>query len=441
MDITNYSFYFWICIFIFLGAMGKSAQIGLHMWLPDAMEGPTPVSAMIHAATMVTLGVFLLIRTSYIFENSSYVRFIVVVIGSFTAFFAGLIGLFQQDIKRMVAYSTCSQLGYMVFTCGISAYSLSLFHLAIHAFFKAGLFLASASIIHSVFGEQDIRKMGGLFYYLPFSFAVIFIFFFGLIGFPFISGFYSKDIILEFSKVKYSMYYSFFDFLISFSALITLGYGFKFLYYIFFGKPKNSYYLINSIYESSFYMWVCLFILAIFTIFFGYLFSDLFIGLGSFYYFPYIYSHNFNSFYYDLFNLSFFYCFFPFLGIFIFVIFYYYSFNYNSLNSIRTFFDYYVFNKKYFFDFPFYSISLIFFSRVCFKYMDKNFFETIFYYWPLNFLNKLKTMIFFFNGGYIYIYSFFFFISVFVSFFFYNFFNFYFFFIFFSILFIQFLVF
>eukprot|EP01040_Poterioochromonas_malhamensis_P008306 gene8306-8984_t len=162
----------------FFGAMGKSAQIGLHTWLPDAMEGPTPVSALIHAATMVTAGVFLVCRCSYLFEQSPFVLSIVTIVGASTAFFAATTGLFQNDMKKVIAYSTCSQLGYMVFACGLSSYDVGMFHLSNHAFFKALLFLGAGSVIHAVSDEQDMRSLA-------------------LVGFPFLAGFYSKDIILE----------------------------------------------------------------------------------------------------------------------------------------------------------------------------------------------------------------------------------------------------
>lgn len=166
----GFSFYILdvICVLLLLGAMGKSAQLGLHTWLPDAMEGPTPVSALIHAATMVTAGVFLIIRCSFLFEFSPISLHFVTLIGSLTAFFAATVGLFQNDIKRVIAYSTCSQLGYMIFACGLSSYEVSLFHLSNHAFFKALLFLGAGSIIHAVADEQDMRKMGGLKKYCPF---------------------------------------------------------------------------------------------------------------------------------------------------------------------------------------------------------------------------------------------------------------------------------
>ena len=185
-----------ICLLLFVGAVGKSAQIGLHTWLPDAMEGPTPVSALIHAATMVTAGVFLLARCSPLFEYAPTALVVVTIMGAMTAFFAGTTGLLQNDLKRVIAYSTCSQLGYMVFACGLSGYSIGVFHLANHAFFKALLFLSAGSVIHAMGDEQDMRKMGGLVRVLPYTYAMFFIGSLALMGFPFLTGFYSKDVIL-----------------------------------------------------------------------------------------------------------------------------------------------------------------------------------------------------------------------------------------------------
>jgi len=192
-----------ICFFLFIGAVGKSAQLGLHTWLPDAMEGPTPVSALIHAATMVTAGVFLIARTSPLFEYTLDILSLVTVVGACTAFFAATVGLLQNDLKRVIAYSTCSQLGYMVFACGLSNYSVGVFHLVNHAFFKALLFLGAGSIIHAVADEQDMRKMGGLKKLVPFTYSMMVIGSLALIGFPFLTGFYSKDVILEVAYGKY----------------------------------------------------------------------------------------------------------------------------------------------------------------------------------------------------------------------------------------------
>jgi NADH:ubiquinone oxidoreductase subunit 5 (subunit L)/multisubunit Na+/H+ antiporter MnhA subunit len=195
-----------IGILLFIGAVGKSAQIGLHTWLPDAMEGPTPVSALIHAATLVTAGVFLMARSSPLLEYANGALSVITVFGGMTAFFAATTGLLQNDLKRVIAYSTCSQLGYMVFACGVSNYAVGVFHLANHAFFKALLFLRAGRVIHAMQDEQDIRKIGGLVRILPFTYAIIFIGSLSLIGFPFITGFYSKDVILEIAYARCSIH-------------------------------------------------------------------------------------------------------------------------------------------------------------------------------------------------------------------------------------------
>ena len=186
-----------VCLLLFVGSVGKSAQLGLHTWLPDAMEGPTPVSALIHAATLVTAGVFLLARSSPLFECSPTALTVVTIFGGSTAFFAATTGLLQNDMKRVIAFSTCSQVGYMVFACGLSNYSVGVFHLANHAFFKALLFMGAGCVIHAVADEQDFRKMGGLSRVVPFTYSLMFVGSLSLMGFPFLTGFYSKDVILE----------------------------------------------------------------------------------------------------------------------------------------------------------------------------------------------------------------------------------------------------
>ena len=183
---------------LFFGAVGKSAQLGLHIWLPDAMEGPTPVSALLHAATMVTAGVFLLIRCSPVLEYTPSVLLVIAFLGTMTTLVAGTIGLVEFDLKKIIAYSTCSQLGYMVCVCGFSGYSESLFHLVLHAFFKALLFLCAGNVIHALGGEQDIRRMGNLINVLPVTYMYMVLASFALGGFPFLAGYYSKDFILEY---------------------------------------------------------------------------------------------------------------------------------------------------------------------------------------------------------------------------------------------------
>ena len=240
-----------ICILLFIGCMGKSAQLGLHTWLPDAMEGPTPVSALIHAATMVTAGVFLLARCSFLFEFSPVALNFVLFIGSLTAIFASTTGLFQNDMKRVIAYSTCSQLGYMIFACGLSSYQLGVFHLSNHAFFKALLFLGAGSVIHAVADEQDMRKMGGLQRLLPFSYAIMLIGSLALMGFPFLTGFYSKDAILELAFAQYNIGSHFAYYLGCFAAFFTAFYSVRLLFLVFLSNPNGNRKIILNAHEGS----------------------------------------------------------------------------------------------------------------------------------------------------------------------------------------------
>nr|YP_011008101.1 NADH dehydrogenase subunit 5 [Dictyotopsis propagulifera]WBP69967.1 NADH dehydrogenase subunit 5 [Dictyotopsis propagulifera] len=270
-----------LCLLLFIGAMGKSAQLGLHTWLPDAMEGPTPVSALIHAATMVTAGVFLLVRCSPMLEYSLNILFIISIIGAMTAFFAATTALVQNDLKRIIAYSTCSQLGYMIFACGLSNYSIAIFHLSNHAFFKALLFLGSGSVIHALGDEQDIRKMGGLRKILPFTYSIMVIGSFALMGIPFLTGFYSKDLILEASYSVYSYSSHFAYWLGSLSAFCTAFYSIRLLTLCFLSEPNGSRFLILSASESNWLIGFVLAALALPSIFIGYLTKDLFVGLGT----------------------------------------------------------------------------------------------------------------------------------------------------------------
>ena len=277
----NFTYVDIIAIFLFLGAMGKSAQIGLHTWLPDAMEGPTPVSALIHAATMVTAGVFLVVRCSFIFEFSQIALNFILVIGACTCFFASSSGLFQNDIKKIIAYSTCSQLGYMIFSCGLSSYDVAMFHLSNHAFFKALLFLTAGAIIHAVKDEQDIRKFGGLASQLPILYTVMLIGSLALAGFPFLAGFYSKDIILELAYSKQTILSFFVYYLGSFSVFFTAFYSTRLFVLVFLSKPNGSRESLFLAHEPGFKMTVPLLILCCFSIIVGYLTSDLFIGFGT----------------------------------------------------------------------------------------------------------------------------------------------------------------
>ena len=270
-----------VCILLFIGAMGKSAQIFLHTWLPDAMEGPTPVSALIHAATMVTAGVFLVVRCSPIYEYSPLALNIITIVGMSTAFFAATVALAQDDIKKIIAYSTCSQLGYMFFAAGVGAYNVAMFHLFTHAFFKALLFLGSGSVIHSFKDEQNINLMGGVWKKLPYTWVLMIIGTLALTGFPFLSGFYSKDAIIEFAYLRGNTAGYFAAGIGIFTALLTSIYSWRLLFKTFHGNYNNKKLNISSMHESPMVMIIPLIILAIGAIFSGFLFKDLFIGIES----------------------------------------------------------------------------------------------------------------------------------------------------------------
>ena len=270
-----------ICVFLFLGAVGKSAQLGLHTWLPDAMEGPTPVSALIHAATLVTAGVFLIARSSFLYELAPNGLELVTVLGACTAFFASSVGLLQNDLKRVIAYSTCSQLGYMVFACGLSDYAVGIFHLANHAVFKALLFLGAGMVIHAVNDEQDMRKMGGLKKLVPFTYSVMTIASLALIGFPFLAGFYSKDLVLELAYGKFTPYSHFSYYLGTFGAFLTAFYSTRLACLTFLVKPNGVRPVIGFAQETFSYMFISLCVLAVPSIFIGFLLKDMIVGVGS----------------------------------------------------------------------------------------------------------------------------------------------------------------
>jgi len=268
-----------ICLLI--GAMAKSSQVGLHVWLPLAMEGPTPVSALIHAATMVTAGVYLLMRASPLIEYSSTVLILCLWIGAITSVFSSLIGLFQQDIKKVIAYSTMSQLGMMVIAVGLSSYNLALFHLVNHAFYKALLFLGAGSVIHAVSDNQDFRKYGGLRAFLPLTYSVMLIASLSLVAFPFMTGFYSKDFILESAYGQFYFSSTVVYFIATIGAIFTTLYSVKVLYLTFLSNPHGSLINYKQAHEGDIFMSLPLIILAVFSIFFGYITKDIFIGLGS----------------------------------------------------------------------------------------------------------------------------------------------------------------
>ncbi len=267
-----------ICLLLFVGAMGKSAQIFLHTWLPDAMEGPTPVSALIHAATMVTAGVFLVVRCSPIYEYSELALNIVTIVGMSTAFFAASVALVQNDIKKIIAYSTCSQLGYMFFATGVGAYNVAMFHLFTHAFFKALLFLGSGSVIHAFKDEQNINNMGGVWKKLPYTYCLMIIGTLALTGFPFLSGFYSKDAIIEFAYLRGNTTGYYAAGIGIFTALLTSIYSWRLIFKTFHGDYNNKKIKIDETHESPFIMLIPLILLSIGAIFAGFSFKELFIG-------------------------------------------------------------------------------------------------------------------------------------------------------------------
>jgi NADH-quinone oxidoreductase subunit L len=267
-----------ISLTLFIGAMGKSAQFLFHTWLPDAMEGPTPVSALIHAATMVTAGVFLVVRCSPIFEYSQVALNFIAVVGMVTAVFAASVALVQNDIKKIIAYSTCSQLGYMFFAAGVGAYHVAIFHLFTHAFFKALLFLGAGSVIHAFKDEQDIRRMGGVWKKIPYTWCLMLIGTLALTGFPFLSGFYSKDAIIEFAYFKNSSIGYYAMTVGIFTAFLTAIYSWRLFFKTFHGKYNNSDLPIEKTHESPLVMLIPLIFLALGALFAGYAFKELLIG-------------------------------------------------------------------------------------------------------------------------------------------------------------------
>ncbi|MBB54924.1 MAG: NADH-quinone oxidoreductase subunit L [Magnetovibrio sp.] len=266
------------CLLLFVGAMGKSAQLGLHTWLPDAMEGPTPVSALIHAATMVTAGVFMVARLSPIFEFSDTALTVVTLVGATTAIFAASVGCVQNDIKRVIAYSTCSQLGYMFFACGVSAYSAGVFHLMTHGFFKALLFLGAGSVIHAMSDEQDMRRMGGIWRHIKVTYALMWIGSLALAGVPFFAGFYSKDIVLEAAYAAETGIGRYAFWLGLMAAFLTAFYSWRLLFMTFHGEPRADEKTMAHVHESPKVMILPLFVLAIGALFSGYVAYDYFVG-------------------------------------------------------------------------------------------------------------------------------------------------------------------
>lgn len=389
VNLFNFNFNVLNCIglFFFIGAVGKSAQIGLHTWLPDAMEGPTPVSALIHAATMVTAGVFLIARTCFLYENTIKILEIIVLIGTLTSFLASTVGLLQNDLKRVIAYSTCSQLGYMVFACGLSNYSVGVFHLSNHAFFKALLFLSAGSVIHAVNDEQDMRKMGGLKKLVPFTYIAFVVGSLALMGFPFLTGFYSKDLILETAFSKYN-YLGFFSYSFgTFGAFLTAFYSTRLLFLTFLVTPNGYKKVICYAVDSGNIIKSVLLILIFPSIFIGYFSKDMFVGMGSNFFKNSLFI-NLNSF--NLFDGEFIPLFYKLLpihcSIFGFLIaFFLYSYKLKILFKIKSinFFKYlYVFlNKKWFFDKVYNEYLAQFFFKfgysISYKFVDRGIFEML----------------------------------------------------------------
>lgn len=411
-----------ITLLLVIGVMGKSAQLGLHVWLPDAMEGPTPVSALIHAATMVTAGIFLLVRCSFLYERSSFALLLVTILGCLTAFFASVTGTFQNDLKKVIAYSTCSQLGYMVFSCGLSNYTISMFHLLNHAYFKALLFLSAGAIIHALADEQDMRKMGGLVQTLPLNYIVFLIGSLALMGFPFLTGFYSKDAIIEtaFSNYSFSGLFAFWLGIIS--AGFTSFYSSRLLYFTFISKPNGFKSSIEYIHEAPFGLAFPLCLLSIFSLFIGFLSKDLFIGIGTPYWSNSIFLLPEHNMLIESEFISVFIKWLPFfvsIGSSIFAFFVYSLYNSMLLRiyqSTTGYLLYVFFNRKFFFD-KFYNNLIAKFCLyagyfITYKNLDKGFIE---FFGPsgfticlVNLSKQIKTL----QSGFINHYAFIFFISL-----------------------------
>ena len=403
------------CLLIFIGAMGKSAQIFLHMWLPDAMEGPTPVSALIHAATMVTAGVYLVSRCSPLFEYSVFSLKIITVIGASTAFFASTVGLVQNDFKKIVAYSTCSQLGYMFFACGLSNYPLAIFHLSNHAYFKALLFLCSGAVIHAMGDEQDIRKMGGLRRVLPFTYVMSLIGSLSLMGFPFLTGFYSKDLILEVALASFSDTGHFAYWLGTIGAFFTAFYSTRLLFLAFLSEPNAHKNVIKDAHDVPLRMGIPLGILAFGSIFIGYLTKDMFVGLGSNFWNNSIYINPIHNQMIDAEFLPTFFKLLPvilsFCGLFgaLYVYVFKFKFLYNFKISEYGLYFYNFLNRKWYFDKIYYEfinqyILQIGYS-VTYKMVDKGLIEMCGPYGLTTIFTFLSRQIIVLQTGYIFHYS------------------------------------
>ena len=403
------------CILIFIGAMGKSAQIFLHLWLPDAMEGPTPVSALIHAATMVTAGVYLVSRCSPIFEYSMFSLKIITIVGASTAFFASTVGLVQNDIKKIIAYSTCSQLGYMFFACGLSNYPLAIFHLSNHAYFKALLFLCSGAVIHAMGDEQDIRKMGGLRRILPFTYVMFLIGSLSLMGFPFLTGFYSKDLILEVAFASFSDTGHFSYWLGTIGAFFTAFYSTRLLFFAFLSETNAYKNIIKNAHDVPLAMGIPLGLLAFGSIFIGYLTKDMFVGLGSNFWNNSIYINPINN---QMIDAEFLPTFFKLLPVILsfsgllgalYMYFFKFKFLYNFKISKYGLYFYNFLNRKWYFDKIYYEFINQYVLKigynVTYKMVDKGLIEICGPYGLTTIFTLLSQKIVLLQTGYIFHYS------------------------------------
>ena len=403
------------CILIFIGAMGKSAQIFLHLWLPDAMEGPTPVSALIHAATMVTAGVYLVSRCSPVFEYSIFSLKVITIIGASTAFFASTVGLVQNDFKKIVAYSTCSQLGYMFFACGLSNYPLAIFHLSNHAYFKALLFLCSGAVIHAMGDEQDIRKMGGLRRILPFTYVMFLIGSLALMGFPFLTGFYSKDLILETAFASFNETGHFAYWLGTIGAFFTAFYSTRLIFFAFLTETNAYKNIIKNAHDVPLEMGISLGLLAFGSIFIGYISKDMFVGLGSNFWNNSIYITPINNQMIDAEFLPTFFKILPvmfsFSGLFgaFYLYFFKFKFLYNFKISKYGLYFYNFLNRKWYFDKIYYEFINQYILKigynVTYKMVDKGLIEICGPYGLTTIFSFLSQKIILLQTGYIFHYS------------------------------------
>jgi proton-translocating NADH-quinone oxidoreductase chain L len=412
---------------ILLAAMGKSAQLFLHTWLPDAMEGPTPVSSLIHAATMVTAGIFLIIRFSYLLVFSKLTLFLIILIGVLTSFFSGLFAVVQNDIKKIVAYSTCSQLGFMMMSCGLMRFDIAIFHLFNHGFFKALLFLGCGAIIHALGDEQDIRKMGALFYFMPITYLCFVIGNLALVGFPYLSGFFSKEVILTVFFFKKD-FYMFFLYIFSLIAVFfTSFYSFRLLFAVFFAGANGFFNVYKKAHEASGSILLVLLLLSFMSIFVGFFFRDIFVGAGSLFFSKSIYFSVFSYYFYSLFDFEFVSFFFKLLPLFFtffgfFLCFFYmrviytYVFMYMGFNKSSFFSDVYLMfyrflSYKGYYDLLYNRIfvgEVLYFSKnVTYKDLDKSLFEILGASGLSFFYNIFNRFYLFFFNSFLYNYLFF----------------------------------